>query len=51
MDKLDFILVTLLFAACATVYCEARDDEDDENYDPYTTMDPKKREPSPCESM
>jgi len=25
-----------------------RDDDDDE--DPYTTTDPKKREPSPCES-
>ena len=25
-----------------------RDDEEDE--DPYTTTDPKKREPSPCES-
>ena len=26
----------------------SRDDDDDE--DPYTTTDPKKREPSPCES-
>ena len=28
---------------------QGRDDDDDEPYDPYTTTDPKKREPSPCE--
>jgi len=27
----------------------SRDDDDDDE-DPYTTTDPKKREPSPCES-
>lgn len=27
-----------------------RSDDDDEDEDPYTTTDPKKREPSPCES-
>jgi len=30
------------------VICSWRDDED-EPYDPYTTTDPKKREPHPCE--
>ncbi len=27
----------------------SRHDDDDEPYDPYTTTDPAKREPSPCE--
>ena len=40
-----FPLVCLLIVHLS----QARDDDDDEPYDPYTTTDPKKREPSPCE--
>ena len=38
--------VFLLLAV--TVQCRR---DDDEPYDPYTTTDPAKREPSPCEGL
>lgn len=41
-----FILLSLLFAC----YVYAAEEEEDDD-DPYKTTDPKKREPSPCESL
>ena len=41
-------LITLVILKSSSVIGKRDDDEDE---DPYTTTDPKKREPSPCESM
>jgi len=41
-------LVIFVILKCNGVSGSSDDDDDDE--DPYTTTDPKKREPSPCES-
>lgn len=35
---------------CVIHFTQVQSEEDDENFDPYTTMDPAKREPHPCES-
>ena len=47
MDTRELVLVcVILMLALST----ASKDDDDEDYDPFTTTDPAKREPSPCES-
>jgi len=40
---------TVLFVVICLALSAKHDDDEDE--DPFTTTDPKKREPSPCESM
>ena len=42
-------LITIVILKSSSVI--GKRDDDDEDEDPYTTTDPKKREPSPCESM
>lgn len=42
-------LIYLISFQNISVNCEDNDEDVDEN-DPYKTTDPKKREPSPCES-
>lgn len=46
---MDFRTVVIFAVVLNVVYCGRRgDDEEDE--DPYTSTDPAKREPTPCES-
>jgi len=48
--KSNYCLIYCLITLVIIRWSGVRGSDDDDDEDPYTTTDPKKREPSPCES-